>query len=80
MQKNAPKPWIRRIVSALTFGLLLVGLFYAGYVNELLKGAIPGRHRGVLIIGFIVGVGAASSYLGVALAKRMTSKNNPTGR
>lgn len=80
MIKDVGKPWVRQVVYGVTFGLLLIGLYYAGYVNQLLKGAIADVHRGVLVIGFIVGVAAAASYLGVALAKRLSQKQRSTRR
>ena len=80
MRKGAAKPWVRQVVYGVTFVLLLIGLYYAGYVNELLKGKIPDMHRGTLVIGFIVGIAAASSYLSVALAKRLSQKQRSAGR
>jgi hypothetical protein len=80
MNKKMEQQGVHKLAQALTFGLLLVGLFYVGYMNETLKGVIPEVHRAVLVIGFMIGVAATSSYLGVALAKRLTQKNPTRGR
>lgn len=74
MSKSAEQPWVQQIVYAVTFGLLLVGLFYAGYMSEALKGVISELNRAVLVIGFMLGAYATSSYLGLALAKWLTHK------
>ena len=52
-----------RALTVAAIAVLLIGLFYVGYVNELLKGAISPWHRGALLIGFIIGVGAVSRHL-----------------
>ena len=80
MGRNVVKPWVRQAVHGVTFALLLVGLLYAGFVNQLLMGTIPNLHRGILIIGFIAGVAAASSYVGVYVAKRLLPKERSTRR
>jgi hypothetical protein len=60
-----------RVLAIAAIALLLLGLVYAGYVNELLKGAVAPWHRGTLLIGFIIGVGAVSRLLtNLALKRR----------
>lgn len=43
--------------------VFFASLLYAGYANELLKGAVSGVHRAILIIGFILGAGAVSRWI-----------------
>jgi hypothetical protein len=59
-----------RMLTIAAVALLLLGLVYAGYVNELLKGAIAPWHRGVLVVGFIIGAGAVSRELTTVALKR----------
>jgi len=43
--------------------VFFASLVYAGYANELLKGAVSAPHRATLIIGFILGAGAVSRWI-----------------
>ncbi len=80
MSRGVAKPWVRKVVYAATFGLLLIGFFYAGYANQLLKGAVPDLHRGLIVIGFIVGVSAGSSWVGIWVAKKLVREHHQTRR
>jgi len=62
-----------RLLAIAAVAVILLGLAYAGYVNELLKGAIAPWHRGALLVGFIIGVGAVSRLLAnLAVRRRAT--------
>jgi ABC-type arginine transport system permease subunit len=71
MTKNKWEPWIGTPSLAWCFGLV-----YASYLNEHLKGSISGVHRAVLVIGVMCGVYAALSFVGAAVAKRLSQKNS----
>lgn len=54
--------------------IFLAGCAYVGYANELLKEAIPPLHRAIIMIGFILGAGAASRWIMVLDIKRNMAK------
>lgn len=60
--------------------MFLAGCAYVGYVNELLKNTIPPLHRAILMIGFILGTGAASRWIMVLDIKRNMAKIKRTGQ
>ena len=61
-----------RIIAAVAMASFFGALFYVGYVNELLKGAIAPWHRAVIMIGFIIGAGAASRYVAQWAGSRLS--------
>ena len=61
-------------MAAAAVALFLGALIYVGYVNELLKGAISPWHRAVIIIGFIIGAGAASRYVATLSDRRLARR------
>lgn len=63
-----------RMIAAAAVALFLSALFYVGYVNELLKGAISPPHRAVIVIGFIIGAAAASRYIAAIAGKCLAKK------
>jgi hypothetical protein len=73
MKKTAPD-LLKHIVLASAFGLFLAACFYVGWINEHLKGVIPDLHRGIVMVGFIIGAGSACSYLAKAAAKAIRPK------
>jgi len=52
-----------KLTVAFAGAVFFASLVYAGYANELLKGAVSGLHRLILIVGFIAGAGAASRWI-----------------
>jgi hypothetical protein len=63
-----------QLMSVLAGAVFLAGCAYVGYANELLKEAIPPLHRAILMIGFILGAGAASRWIMVLDIKRNMTK------
>ncbi len=63
-----------QLKSVLAGIVFLAGCAYVGYANELLKEAIPPLHRAILMIGFILGAGAASRWIMVLDIKRNMTK------
>lgn len=51
------------IRTVLCWGLFLLGLLFAGYANERVKSALTDLDRVILLVGFIVGVGAIVRWL-----------------
>ncbi|OYW45813.1 MAG: hypothetical protein B7Z08_11535 [Sphingomonadales bacterium 32-68-7] len=52
-----------RVIVPIVWVGFIAALAYAGYVNELLKDAVAPWHRGILLMGFIIGAGATSRHL-----------------
>jgi len=59
---------------ALAGTVFLACCAYVGYVNELLKDAVPPLHRAILMIGFILGAGATSRWIMALDIKRNMAK------
>ena len=52
-----------KLTFAFARAVFFASLVYAGYANEMLKGAVSGLHRVILIVGFIGGTGAVSRWI-----------------
>jgi hypothetical protein len=63
-----------QFTAALAAGLFLTACIYVGYANELLKTAISPAHRGVLMVGFLLGAGSASRWISTLDIKRNMAK------
>jgi len=62
---------VLRLIAASAVAVFLGACAYVGYINEQLKVAIAPWHRGVLMVGFIIGAGAVSRYLLEVATKRL---------
>ncbi|MBT2134843.1 hypothetical protein KK137_10900 [Croceibacterium sp. LX-88] len=60
-----------RIIAAAAAALFILACFYVGYINELLKGSLSPWHRAIVLIGFIIGAGAASRYVANLASNRL---------
>jgi hypothetical protein len=47
------------------FALFLTGMVYVGYANEQLKAVLEPWQRGVLMVGFVIGIGTVCRFLAV---------------
>jgi hypothetical protein len=65
---------VRHLVIAFATAAFLAALAYAGYINELLKGAVSDFNRALLVIGFVIGAYGSSrallSWADRSIAKR----------
>ena len=69
---------VRHLLIALTTAAFLAALAYAGYVNELLKGAVSDFNRALLLVGFVVGAYGSSRAL-LSWADRSIAKRGRGG-
>lgn len=68
------------VIKIVTFALLVSGLFYAGYANELLKVTISPVDRGIIIIGFIYGIYKMASEIPMFIYTRLIRYSNRSKR
>jgi uncharacterized membrane-anchored protein YitT (DUF2179 family) len=54
---------IERLRAVLAVLVFLSACFFAGFTNETLKQTLPDLDRAVLLIGFILGAGAAMRWI-----------------
>ncbi|MDP3907757.1 hypothetical protein [Novosphingobium sp.] len=52
-----------KLTIAFAGAVFFTSLAYAGYANELLKGAVSAPHRAILITGFILGASAVTRWM-----------------
>lgn len=58
-------------VKSATYFLLILGLAYVGYVNELMKGSIGNVHRLILCVVFIYGAFKLSQDIPLWIYKKL---------
>jgi hypothetical protein len=64
----------KNIIFTVRFIVAMIGLYYIGYVNSLLKGSVPDIHRFLICIGLIFAVYSAAMLIGGGLIKRTRTK------
>ncbi len=76
--RKRSKTEVALVIARIT--ILLFGLFYAGYVNGLLKEAVSSIHRLFIVVGLIWGIYSGIRALEVQVVRRLGAKKNMDGR